>query len=260
VVLFGFLVSAFTLPSRMRAALESELGDQQQRLVLMPFHVMAGLVVVTALLVGAFYCLDALHGERRDRSILFWKSLPVSDRTTVLAKAGIPLVVLPAIALVIVVAGQVVMLLVSTVALLPHGPSLALLWGRVPLLRMTLALVYALVAMALWHAPIYGWLLLVSGWARRLAILWAVLPFLAVCVFEGIAFRTYRFAQLLGHRLSGWFTQGFALEGPGAVPDDPLSHLTPGRLLATPGLWIGLVVAAVLLAAAVRLRRTRAPI
>ena len=50
----------------------------------------------TTFIVGVFYCLDALHGERRDRSILFWKSLPVSDLTTVLSKASIPLVVLPA--------------------------------------------------------------------------------------------------------------------------------------------------------------------
>ena len=55
----------------------------------------AGLIMVTALIVGVFYCLDALHGERRDRSILFWKSLPVSDLTTVLSKASIPLVILP---------------------------------------------------------------------------------------------------------------------------------------------------------------------
>ena len=49
----------------------------------------------TAFIVGIFYSLDALHGERRDRSILFWKSMPVSDLTTVLSKASIPLVVLP---------------------------------------------------------------------------------------------------------------------------------------------------------------------
>ena len=61
----------------------------------MPYNVAAGLLIMTAFLVGVFYCLDALHGERRDRSILFWKSLPVSDRTTVLSKASIPLVVLP---------------------------------------------------------------------------------------------------------------------------------------------------------------------
>ena len=43
---------------------------------------------------------------------------------------------------------------------------------------------YGLIALALWHAPIYGWLLLVSGWARRATFPWAVLPLLAICVVE----------------------------------------------------------------------------
>lgn len=259
VVLFGFLLSTITLQQRVRAALA--LGPaQQQQAIGMPYNVIAGLLVVTVFLVGAFYCLDALHGERRDRSILFWKSLPVSDRTTVLSKASIPLVVLPLLAFAIIVTAQLVMLLLSTLVLLRHGPSLAALWAHVPLFRMWLALLYALTAIALWHAPIYGWLLLVSAWARRATFLWAVLPWLAICVFEGIAFRTSRFASLLQHRLTGWFTEGFVLEGRGTVPDDPLTHLSPGKLLSAPALWIGLVLAAAFLAAAVRLRRDREPI
>src|SRR5213083_1898245 len=86
VFLFGFLISTIHLPSRMRAL--SALDPAQQReAIAMPFDIAAALLMLTQLLVGAFYCLDALHGERRDRSILFWKSLPVSDLTTVLSKA-----------------------------------------------------------------------------------------------------------------------------------------------------------------------------
>ena len=72
----------------------------------MPYSHAAMLLMVTAFIVGVFYCLDALHGERRDRSILFWKSLPVSDLTTVLSKASIPLVVLPLLVFAITVATQ----------------------------------------------------------------------------------------------------------------------------------------------------------
>ena len=61
-------------------------------------------IMGTTFVVAMFYCLDALHGERRDRSILFWKSLPVSDLTTVLSKAAIPLVVLPLLTFAITVA------------------------------------------------------------------------------------------------------------------------------------------------------------
>src|SRR6202040_1612845 len=108
-VLFGFLISLITLRHRMHAVLALDAAKQRAT-VAMPFNVAAGLTIVTAFIVGAFYCLDALHGERRDRSILFWKSLPVSDRTTVLSKASIPLVVLPLITFAIVVATQLIML------------------------------------------------------------------------------------------------------------------------------------------------------
>jgi ABC-2 type transport system permease protein len=226
----------------------------------MPYNVGAGLTILTAFIVGAFYCLDAPHGERRDRSILFWKSLPVSDRTTVLSKASIPLVVLPLYIFAIIVAAQMIILLLSTIVLLGSGPGLATLWTHVKFFQSTLALLYALTAIALWHAPLYGWLLLVSGWARRATFLWAVLPLLAICVFEQIAFRTSHFASLLTYRLIGWFTQAFVVQAKSNVPIDPLTALTPGKFLSTPGLWIGLVAAAIFLAAAVRLRRYREPI
>jgi ABC-2 type transport system permease protein len=125
---------------------------------------------------------------------------------------------------------------------------------------MSIALSYGLAAIALWHAPIYGWLLLVSGWARRAPFLWAVLPPLAMSVFEKIAFGTSHFASLLGYRLIGWFEQAFAVEVPGSVPIDPLTQLTPGRFLCSGGLWLGLGATAIFLALAVRLRWRREPI
>lgn len=259
VVMFGFLLSTITLPQRMKIASTLDPAKRQEAIT-MPYNVIAGLLVATAFLVGAFYCLDALHGERRDRSILFWKSLPVSDRTTVLAKASIPLVLLPLLVFTIIVTAQMLMLLVSTLALLRHGPSLAMAWDQLPLFELWLALLYALTAIALWHAPIYGWLLLVSGWARRATFLWAVLPWLAICVFEGIAFRTTRFANLLGYRVAGGLERAFVFDPKRAVPMGPLESLTPGRFLSTPGLWIGLLLAALFVAAAVRLRRSREPI
>jgi ABC-2 type transport system permease protein len=116
----------------------------------------------------------------------------------------------------------------------------------------------------LWHAPIYAWLLLVSGWARRATFLWAVLPLLAVGVFERIAFRTTHFANLLHRRLLGFAWDAFNFKTPDGAPIDPhfvpLTQLTPGKFLTTPGLWIGLIFAAIFLAAAVRLRRNREPI
>jgi ABC-2 type transport system permease protein len=123
---------------------------------------------------------------------------------------------------------------------------------------MWVMLLYHLVAVhALWWAPLWGWLLLVSAWARRAAFLWATLPLLAIGILEKIAFNTSHFAALLGHRFLG---------SPGSVASSgngmSMASLTPspGQFLASPGLWIGLAFAAACLAAAVRLRRSREPI
>jgi ABC-2 type transport system permease protein len=259
VVLFGFLISAITLPHRMRILLALDPEKQRVR-IQMPYDIAAFVILMTAVLVGVFYCLDALHGERRDRSILFWKSLPVSDLTTVLSKASIPLVVLPLLIFPIIVTTQIIILLLSTAVLLGSGVSTAALSAQLPLFKMSLALLYCLIVMALWHAPIYGWLLLVSGWARRATFLWAVLPLFAIGVFERIAFHTRHFGYLLRYRAIGWFSQALVHSAQGSIPENPLTQLDPGKFLSTPGLWIGLAFAAAFLAAAARLRRYREPI
>jgi ABC-2 type transport system permease protein len=259
VILFGFLLRTISLPRRMREALELN-PVKQHAAINMPYHIAAFLIFLTAFLVAIFYCLDALHGERRDRSILFWKSLPVSDLTTVLSKASIPLVVLPIIVYVIVVSVQLIMLLMSSVVLLGSGPSLAALWAQVPLFQTAIATLYGLIAIALWHAPIYGWLLLISAWARRATFLWAFLPLLAICILEKIAMNTSHFADLLKYRVLGWFVRAFVSSEQAGEVFHPLAQLTPGRFLCTPGLWIGLMFAAIFLAVAVRLRRYREPI
>ena len=158
------------------------------------------------------------------------------------------------------VATQLIMLLLSTAVLFASGLSAATLWTQLNLWESSQALLYGLTAMALWHAPLYAWLLLVSSWARRTPLLWAVLPLGAICILEKIALNSTHFASLLLYRLIGWFTQSFASQAPGTVPIHPLAQLTPGRFLTTPGLWIGLLVAAMLLVGAARLRRDRGPI
>ena len=259
VMQFGFLVTSMTLRHRMHDIL-AQAPVKQRTAIEMPYDMAAGLIIMTAFIVGVFYCLDALHGERRDRSILFWKSLPVSERITVLSKASIPLAVLPLLIFAIIVVTQMIMLLASTVVLLGDGTSIAMLWTRLPFIQLWLALLYALVTIALWHAPIYAWLLLVSGWAKRATFLWAVFPFLAIAAFEKGAFNTSLVGSFLQYRLIGWFTQSFVAQAHGSAAIEPLAALTPGRFLSTPGLWIGLAFAAIFLAAAVRLRHYREPI
>jgi ABC-2 type transport system permease protein len=258
-ILFGFLISTVHLPAKMRAALVLD-PMQQRELIEQPFNFAALLIMGTTFIVALFYCLDALHGERRDRSILFWKSLPVSDLTTVLSKASIPLVVLPLLTFAIIIATQWIMLLLSSAVLLGSGLSGATLWTQVPWFQMSLMLLYHLLAVhALYYAPIYGWLLLVSGWARRAAFLWAGLPLLAICVVEKIAFNTSHFGAMLQSRLSGG-PEGGTFPVTDSVPIHPLTHLAPLHFLSSPGLWVGLAVFAAFLAAAVRLRRYQGPV
>ncbi len=263
VAMLGFFIGLFWLPHSVHARAGMDPGEQFLMEV-MPYGHTGWLLLMTAFLVGVFYSLDALYGERRDRSILFWKSLPVSDVTTVLSKASIPLVVLPVLVVVIAIVTHLLMVLISTGVLILSGINPMTLWTQLPLLQMELVLVYSVIVLALGQAPLFAGLLLISGWARRTAFLWAVLPPLAICFIEKVLFKTTHFAHLLGYLVIGGATNAFSFRTPSGAPVDPhfipLTQITPGRFLSSPGLWIGLAFAAVFLAAAVRLRRYREPI
>src|ERR1700730_11539854 len=255
VFLVAFLIGAIHPPVKMRDAMALD-PMRHQDLVEQPYTFAAFLFMGTTFIVAMFYCLEALYSERRDRSILFWKSLPVSDLTTVLAKLSIPLVFLPLATFAITIVTQWIMLLLSSALMLARGQSVAALWSHLPLFQMSLMLFFHVVARhGLQFAPVYSWVLLVSSWARRAPLLWAVLPPLAIGVAEKVAFHTSHFAALLGYLFGG---------GPEIVTGKmqmlPLTPLAVGEFFINPGLWIGLAVAAAFLAAAVRLRRYREPI
>lgn len=253
--LVGIVISH--LPSRTRLASAHVPGLPQEALQ-QPYVIVAGLIMASAFLVALYYCMDALHGERRDRSILFWKSLPVSDVTTVLSKATIALA-LPLYAFAVTFVTQLSMLLLSSAIVAALGKSVAALWAKVSLSQMSVMLLYHLVTVHMfWYAPIYGWLLLVSAWARRATFLWVVLPPLAIGVVEKVAFNTSHFANWLGYRLSG--PQAYTFTPPAGMPMNPLMTMAPIQFLSTPGLWIGLAFAAAFLAAAAWVRRYRGPI
>jgi ABC-2 type transport system permease protein len=260
VVLFASSLSTIGLPRRIRTLPLDPA--KQHAAVVMPYTMAPAPIMLATFLVGIFYCLDALHGERRDRSILFWKSLPVSDRTTVLSKASIPFVVLPLIAFALSVVTQVMLLVLSTMVLLGSGLGSAVLWAESRFFQGLLIMSYGLIVHVLWFAPIYGWLLLISVWTRRTPVLWAALPLFAIALAEKIVFSTSYFVAMLKYRVIGATTEAFALRpGGGSHPViDRLTQLDPAKFLSTPGLWIGLVFAGVFLARAVRLRRDREPI
>ena len=249
--LIGFAIS--TIRFRLRA---EAVRDWTPHEIARPYELASALIMGIALLVGIIYCLDTLYGERRDRSILFWKSLPVSDVTAVLAKLAVPILVLPILSFIITVATQVLMLTVSSAVLAGSGVDIATLWSHADFFRVSSIWLYHLVTVhGLWYAPVYTWLLLVSAWSRRAPFLFAIVPPFVIWGLEKMAFNTSHFLNILRYRLEG--------TGGGMTAEhqhDFVSSLIPHHFLSTPGLWTGLAVAAVFFYATVQLRRSRGPI
>ena len=206
--------------------------------------VMAGLVL-PQLLVGFvvvfFYLLDGLFTERRDRSILFWKSLPVSDAKTVLSKLFVALVAVPlwswALSLVV---GLVVFGVLATQVSGTPAAGLGT-WHGGTWLTVQAAMLGKMAVAALWYLPVAGWLLLASVLAKRAPFLWATLPFLVLSLAERIALGSNVVGAMVAQRLFGF--------------REEVSLMSEFPLLASPALWIGVAVGAALVYAAIRVRR-----
>ncbi|HEX8814135.1 MAG TPA: ABC transporter permease [Terriglobales bacterium] len=248
VALFAFL---FTTLGRSLAT-----PDLDRRLAILqePYQFVSALIFGAGFIVGLAYCLGTLTNERRDRSILFWKSLPVSDRTTVLSKMFVGTVAIPLVAFAIVIATEWIMLLLSSLVAIGSGLRLSSLWNGA-LFQDWLMLLYHIVTIhMLWYAPIYAWLLLASSIAKRAAILWAALPALVIGIVEKMAFGTQHFADFLMYRVAG----GPEADSMRGLPDHTM-HAMPARFFSAPGLWGGLIVAGIFLAVAIRIRRYQGP-
>jgi ABC-2 type transport system permease protein len=254
VFLFGFAINTVRLRIRSEALLfpwKTPHGLRDQ------YDLLAALMMGTVMLVSVFYCLDALYGERRDRSILFWKSLPVSDATAVISKLSIPIFVLPLLGFAMSFVTQFLMLVMTSAIFAGSGVSIAAFWTQAPLLRVPLIWLYHLVTVhGLWYAPLYAWLLLVSAWAPRAPFMWAFLPPFVIWGVERLAFNTSYFLSLLQYRFLG---PGGSMPHDNG-PQDFTSTLIPHHFFNNPDLWTGLVVAMAFLFAAIRLRRSRGPI
>lgn len=233
--------------------------DKKLMLVAAPFGLSASVILVTAFVLGAFYSLDALNGERKDRSILFWKSMPVSDATTVLSKAVIPFAVIPPIALAIALAMQAVLLAVAAIVLKVKGIEGGPLWDMLPLGSIVISLAYGVMVHALWYAPAYA-LFLVASVATRRPLLWIVVPLVVVQVLEKVAINTNFSGEFIKWRLLGAVGEAFKPSSGMSREIPSLASLDPGRFFSSWGLWLGLAAAAAFLFIAIRLRRQQEPL
>ncbi len=218
-----------------------------------------------------FYCLGALYDDRRDRSILFWKSLPISDTATVLSKVISATVVAPFITVIVGALTGLLMLLTFAVALSLHGVSVWHLLSLSHPLRVIANMLGSIPLYLLWALPTVGWLLLCSAWSRSKPFLWAVILPVAVGIVIGwfnllgtlnVSNSWYWrdvAARILGSVFpGGWFRHVRGIGGNNVT--ELLSSLSVGRAytaLASPNLWIGVAAAVVMLAGAIWFRRWR---
>jgi ABC-2 type transport system permease protein len=223
-----------------------------------------------------FYCLGALYDDRRDRSILFWKSLPVSNTSTVLSKVFSATVIAPAVCFVVGIICGIAMLFMYAIALSLHGINV---WGLLKLAHpfsVALNMLGSIPLYLLWSLPAVGWLMMCSAWSRSKPFLWAVLlPIGAVLIlgwFSAMGFKIFSGQTLLYlpfRILGSVFPGGWLIPGGNKVlitarihdnPADPLNILNIQHAifaLTSPDIWIGAAVGAAMISAAIWLRRWR---
>lgn len=215
--------------------------------------------ILVMLIVLVFYLLDSLYAERKDRSILFWKSLPVSDTVTVLSKLAVALVVVPLGVWLLTLVTNLLITGVLAARFGTAGSGGLVPWDMLVWLKLQGMMLLAVILSALWYAPVAGYLLLVSAWARRNVILWAALPPGLAAVLERITFGTDYIGSFVGYRLTGMWKElelhvddriEFSAHG-------VLDSLEVASFFTSPHVWFGLLAAAALVYGAIRIRRHR---
>lgn len=241
-------------------------------------YVSAGWSLLVFGFVVFFYCLGTLYDERKDRSVLFWKSLPVSDTETVLSKVAMAVVVGPLLAIAAGIATMLGFLLLTGLFAALHGANpITLVWGPANPLDVIVNIVGSLPIYALWALPTVGWLMLCSSWARSKPFLWAIM----LPVFAGILVgwfslmhvvdldTTWYWKNIAGRLLaSAWpgTTLAYAaaheatMSGRQAMIESMHAYAGLGanyRLLLDPSMWIGAIAGAAMIFGAIRMRRYR---
>jgi len=241
-------------------AIGSVAQEKKQLIYAIALSALTSVLLFVMVIVLFFYLLDCLLAERKDRSILFWKSLPVSDTQVVLSKLFTAAVLAPVFVLLLSSVLQAVVSLAWSVRFSgsPLG-EVMVVWDGPTWLQLQAAYLLFLTAGILWYLPLMAYLMLVSVWARRNAFLWAVLPPVSVLAIEGLILQSNNFGEFLGRRFIGIFElleQGAR----GANEDAPtlgdVLHTISG-VLTSAETWLGVLVAAAMIFGAIRIRRFR---
>jgi ABC-2 type transport system permease protein len=225
----------------------------------------AGLPLIVAAIIVPFILLASLFDERQDRSILFWKSLPVSDTKVVVSKLLIGSLLTFAIAFAIGMVVHLVALISASMVGANFGVTgVGSLWHLPSLLNTWFTWALVVVQYVLWALPVYAWFLLVSAAAPRAPFLFAVLVPAAVTMFEGLMSKTTVFAEnVFGRLIGGPMIESF--QALSFNTDDlhsaeqmlGMAQTALYKGFVQPSLWVGLLVAAVLLYGAIEVRRRK---
>ena len=224
-----------------------------------------GFLFVVMFFTVFFYCLDALYAERKDRSVLFWRSLPVTDTETVASKFATAAVAAPIVTFAVAAFWQLATLVAATVFIwIGGGDAGKLIWAPLPLGQVLSVSLYALLAASLLNLPLIGWFLFCSAFVKKSPFLWAVLPFALIPMLELLVFRSRHFLDLLAGHFGRAYSSLFNFDD-ADVPEnvaslrevDIMSVIDIVGLITAPSTWIGFLVAAAFGAGAVYMRRTR---
>lgn len=244
---------------------------QESQTAAAAFLAVVGLMFFMVMSVySTWYLLDCLYTDRKDRSILFWKSLPISDAMTVLIKLLVGIIIIP---LVYFAAADATALIAAFILSIRARASIgSSLWNGEVWLQMQVFWMYAMVTAAIWYLPIAAWLMLVSAWAKRAVMLWAVLPPLLLYILERVFFGSKMVGHLISRRLTGLpavaindprylWTQGGAVADNAAATSTNLWHLiNPSGFFTSAETWIGVAVGVLLIVVAIQLRTRRSEI
>jgi ABC-2 type transport system permease protein len=220
---------------------------------------------------ATWYLLDCLYADRKDRSILFWKSLPISDTATVLAKLFTGLIAIP---LVYFIAADIATLLMAfIVSVRAHSILGGSLWQPDLWLQLQVLWLYLIVTTAIWYLPFAGYLLVVSAWAKRAVTLWSLVPPLAAFLLERWFLGTHWVGTVLQDRAFGYLPHALhdnsnhgawvtTVVGDGTIttPASIWRLLDPLGFFSSPATWIGLAVGVAFIVAAIQLRLRRTEI
>jgi len=219
---------------------------------------------------STWYLLDCLYADRKDRSVLFWKSLPISDTATVLCKLATALIVIP---LVYFAAADLTTLTMAFIVSVRASSIVGgALWQADLWLQLQALWLYLIVVSAIWYLPLAAWLLIVSAWAKRAVMLWSILPPLTLLLVERWFFGTHLIGEMLWERLVGAGRLAFNGD-PGAgswmstsdndvitTPSSIWHLLNIAGFFSSPETWIGAAVGVALVAGAIQLRLRRTEI